>query len=388
MKPSDYIIKFCKEFEGYHVQLPNGDCKAYADPGSDNGKPFTIGWGTTTYNTAGRAKYNRVEVQLNDTLTRNQAESEFAFDLNEVAEKINALGVNLNQNEFDAAISFFHNAGFPKPMVDRLKRSKKEFAEALELYVNGENGKPLAGLVRRRADEYELFNKPVESNIPKGDWWLVTKDGLFEMAGDKYISAFEFDGSFTLNSEQFRGHNVVFNMNRAKPKMWKPEVKPQGNTARLVKAIYTNTDWLVNNPFKGPWKELTPLILHIGDDAIYCASGQPGKQNFRLPNDPKSYPGCMEPLPQGKYTIGNISWAAGKDNYKGSHGAGLGPVWVPLTAQFNDDRSAFGLHLDENISISPGSAGCIVFASIQDLTKLVVLLRKYDPKTLDVNWEL
>lgn len=235
MKPSEFIIDFCASFEGYHNQLPNGDCTAYPDPGSKDGKPFTIGWGTTTYNVAGRAKYNRVNVQLGDTLTRAQAEAEFDYDLSEVAEQINKLNVVLNQNEFDACVSFFSNCGFPKPMVDRLKRSKTEFAEAMELYVNGEDGKPLAGLVRRRGAEFDLFNTPVASSIPKGDWWLVTKDGLFEMAGDKYVSAIEFDGSFTINSEQFRGHNVVFNMNRAKPEMWKPEVKPESTPDPVTK---------------------------------------------------------------------------------------------------------------------------------------------------------
>lgn len=379
MKPSEFIIDFCASFEGYHKQLPNGDCTAYPDPGSKDGKPFTIGWGTTTYNVAGRAKYNRVNVQLGDTLTRAQAEAEFNYDLNEVAEKINALGISLNQNEFDACVSFFQNCGFPKPMVDRLKRSKTEFAEAIELYVNGEDGKPLAGLVRRREAEKELFLKPVTPEKIQGDWWLVTKDGLFEMAGDKYVSAIEFDGSFTINSEKFNGHNVVINLNRAKPEMWRA-AEPVKGVAEL-KRLAT-----VPPNFDPRWKGLTPLLLRIGFESFVCVSGQPGKQNFRKPNDPLSVPGNNEPIPSGRYAIGNISWANGKDNFNASHGAGLGPIWVPLTATFKDDRSAFGFHLDENINTSPGSAGCVVFSSKEDLQDFVKALRKYDPKYLDVIW--
>jgi hypothetical protein len=133
---------------------------------------------------------------------------------------------------------------------------------------------------------------------------------------------------------------------------------------------------------------LKPLCLKIGDEEFLCVSGQGYAQNFRKPEDSKSYPGNMEPIPQGNYSIANIDWANGKDNYTGSHGPGLGPVWVALTAQHTDDRGAFGFHLDENISNAPGSAGCVVFSSVSDLKRFVATLRKHDPKTLKVDWKL
>ncbi|HET8689752.1 MAG TPA: lysozyme, partial [Methanosarcina sp.] len=361
MKPSEFIIDFCASFEGYHKQLPNGDCTAYPDPGSKDGKPFTIGWGTTTYNVAGRAKYNRVNVQLGDTLTREQAEAEFDYDLNEVAEQINKLNVTLNQNEFDACVSFFSNCGFPKAMVDRLKRSKKEFAEAMELYVNGEDGKPLAGLVRRREAEKELFLKPVLPSKTQGDWWLITKDGIFEMLGDKYVSAIEFDGSFTIKPDYFRNNNVVINMNRAKPEMLKNE--HPNNDYSTAKLIATGGKYENNR-----WVGLLRMTLIIGDERFSVCSGQARAQTLRLPTDPKSVPGNAEPIPQGTYKIGNIAWAGGKDNYTASHGTGLGPIWIPLTATFPDDRNAFGIHLDAG---AQGTMGCVGLYDVDQLKELV-----------------
>lgn len=147
-----------------------------------------------------------------------------------------------------------------------------------------------------------------------------------------------------------------------------------------------------NDAVKMPsvWRNagLKPLCLKIGDEEFLCVSGQGYAQNFRKPEDSKSYPGNMEPIPQGNYSIANIDWKNGKDNYSGSWGPGLGPVWVGLTAQHTDDRGAFGFHIDENISNSPGSAGCVVFSSMDELKRFVGALRKHDPKTLKVDWKL
>ena len=138
----------------------------------------------------------------------------------------------------------------------------------------------------------------------------------------------------------------------------------------------------------GPWSGLTRLDLSIGDEYFLVASGAIGAQNFRKPNDPQSVPGNLEPIPQGKYTIGEIEFVNGKDNYSGTWGDGLGPVWIGLTAQFGDDRNAFGIHIDANISRAVGSAGCVVLEDEKEMKRLVAALREYDPKTLSVEWGL
>lgn len=138
----------------------------------------------------------------------------------------------------------------------------------------------------------------------------------------------------------------------------------------------------------GPWAELIKLKLEIGSEVFDVASGAVGCQALRKPSDPRSFPGNFEPIPQGNYEIGSIQFAGDNDDYETNHSAGLGPVWVPLSATFSDDRGAFGLHLDGNISSAPGSAGCVVVANVDDLKRLVAALRKYDPKTLQVQWNL
>jgi lysozyme family protein/peptidoglycan hydrolase-like protein with peptidoglycan-binding domain len=138
----------------------------------------------------------------------------------------------------------------------------------------------------------------------------------------------------------------------------------------------------------GSWAGLRKLTLVVGSESFSVASGARGRQTFRRPQDPRSFPGNLEPIPQGKYTIGSIAFAGGKDNYEVSHGAGLGPVWVSLDADFSDDRGAFGFHLDSNIGGSPGSAGCVVLRDVVDLKRFVAALRKHNPRVLDVNWNL
>jgi predicted chitinase len=140
------------------------------------------------------------------------------------------------------------------------------------------------------------------------------------------------------------------------------------------------------------WKDLTCLELQYFENSelfgvLPCSSGAPGHQSFRVGRDSRS--GSNEPLPQGEYRVGDIVWASGqKDNWEASWGPGLGPIWIDLRyiSPGRTDRSAIGIHLDANLSWSPGSAGCLVFHSIRDLKKLIEWLRRTDPRTLRVDW--
>ena len=51
-------------------------------------------------------------------------------------------------------------------------------------------------------------------------------------------------------------------------------------------------------------------------------------------------------------------------------------------------RSALGCHLDANIMIAPGSAGCVVFQSTDDLRKFVGWMNESKPQHLFVDWGL
>lgn len=113
-------------------------------------------------------------------------------------------------------------------------------------------------------------------------------------------------------------------------------------------------------------------------DELVVFSGQPGVQNFRVASE--SPFGSNEPIPEGRYKLGDsdavrgINWASGTPhNYKGSWGRGLGPVWIgvhPLTG-LKTSREAIGIHLDENYLTAPGSAGCLVVPSLEELVALV-----------------
>lgn len=115
-------------------------------------------------------------------------------------------------------------------------------------------------------------------------------------------------------------------------------------------------------------------------------TGQGWAQVFRKAGH--NIPGSMEPLPQGTYRVEDIAWAGGKDNWEVSHGAGLGPVFVPVVCFDEKRRGEFGIHLDYNRSVASGTAGCIGVIGEKDMRDIVRLLRGYDPKVLYVRWGL
>lgn len=152
-----------------------------------------------------------------------------------------------------------------------------------------------------------------------------------------------------------------------------------------------------------PYMELTKTDKKFSDGTFRCllrmfdqkesmvavwtvATGQGWAQVFRKAG--RNIPGSMEPLPQGTYTVENIDWAGGRDNWSASWGPGIGPVFVPVECAEETRRGAFGIHDDHNRSTAPGSAGCIVTTTQADMRDIVKFLRLYDPKVLHVRWGL
>lgn len=131
--------------------------------------------------------------------------------------------------------------------------------------------------------------------------------------------------------------------------------------------------------------------LREGDtliDSVMGVSGQGYAQRFRYAS--QGVAGSMEPIPEGYYTLGMPEWANGKNNYSASWGAGLGPMWVAITPAQKMARGDFGIHLDENVKTSPGSAGCVTVQSVDLLKKVVSWFSNPQsaPKLLVVNWNL
>lgn len=327
MRRSPACDALVKKWEGYHKALRDGSCAAYPDV-AHGWKVATIGFGTTFYQRSGKAKYGRTQVRQGDVLTRAEAEDELDAELDQVEEILaKAITAPVTQAMFDAMCSFAFNLGpgGAQKQIARINRGAyEECAAAFDQYINA-NGRPYQGLINRRNEEEALFR------------------------------------SQGLNPEG------------SKP-------KPDSNVATLRP--------IADQWHEGAWAGLRVLNLGIGSDTFRVASGARGAQTLRKPTDPRSVPGNLELIPQGRYRIGDIVFANGKDNYEGSFGAGLGPVWVPLDAEFSDDRGAFGFHLDSNIGSSPGSAGCVVFRELSDLKRFVAALRKYDPRILSVEYGL
>ena len=123
--------------------------------------------------------------------------------------------------------------------------------------------------------------------------------------------------------------------------------------------------------------------------AIGVCSGQPPKQAFRRGTD--SPASSMEPLPEGKWSVGDIEWAGGKDNYSGPvWNSGLGPakIHVDYLGPGKTAREAIEIHIDWNRPTAPGTAGCIGVLNVADHRVLVGWLRESDPKALFVDWGL
>lgn len=137
MKISQQGIDLIKEFEGCSL-------KAYKCPAG----VWTIGYGHTK------------DVTPYQTITKQQAENLLKYDLVVYEDYVNRLKLPLNQNQFDALVSFTYNCGGGNLVKLVSKRNLTQIGEALLLY-NKANGKVLKGLQRRRQAEKDLYFKPV-----------------------------------------------------------------------------------------------------------------------------------------------------------------------------------------------------------------------------------
>ena len=146
MKTSDKGIALIKSFEGCRLT-------AYLCPAG----VWTIGYG----HTAGVAK--------GQAITQEQAEAYLKEDLTKYEGYVTATGLALNQNQFDALVSFTYNCGNSNLKKLISNRTLDQIAEAILLY-NKSNGTVLEGLVRRRAAERDLFLTEVYTMIKPVDY--------------------------------------------------------------------------------------------------------------------------------------------------------------------------------------------------------------------------
>lgn len=177
MHLSDEGLRLIKSFEGYHTRLPNGDCAAYLCPA----KVPTIGFGCTD------------GVKLGMVWTADKAETELRREVAKFEAGVaRAVTVDINQNQFDALVSFAYNVGLggfqTSSVLKRVNaRQFDKVPAALALWNKG-GGKVLPGLVSRRQREGALFIKPAiepeEPIMPQAvtkSWpsWLLWLRNLF-----------------------------------------------------------------------------------------------------------------------------------------------------------------------------------------------------------------
>ena len=130
------------------------------------------------YYTIGYGHYGS-EVKYGQTITKTQAEQILKNDLIKYETAVTAYNYvySWNQNEFDALVSFTFNCGTGslKNLLKNGTRSRAEIRNAILLYNKDVSGNTLAGLVRRRKAELELFNRPVteQPTTPDKDYKTV-----------------------------------------------------------------------------------------------------------------------------------------------------------------------------------------------------------------------
>ncbi|MGL5085959.1 MAG: lysozyme, partial [Clostridium sp.] len=133
MRISEKGKQLIKSYEG--CRLTAYKCPAGA---------WTIGWGRTS------GVFEGMQI------TQQQADDMFNEDVKRY--EVPAKYGSFNQNQFDALTSFAYNCGMGA--LDDVLTSGY-ITDTMSLYRNG-GGVVLPGLVRRRAEEVELYNTPVK----------------------------------------------------------------------------------------------------------------------------------------------------------------------------------------------------------------------------------
>ena len=121
---------------------------------------WTIGYGHTA------------DVKRGQTITQTQAKEllkqDVSYFVNGVNSAINKkiISFDVNQNQFDALVSFAYNLGVARITNLCKGRNASQVADAFMLY-NKASGRVIAGLTNRRKKEQELFLTPVSGGSSK-----------------------------------------------------------------------------------------------------------------------------------------------------------------------------------------------------------------------------
>jgi lysozyme len=143
MRTSRHGVEFIASYEGF-----------VDHPYIDSSDVWTIGYGHTG-----------PQVSSMGRISRARALELLAGDVRNAERAVNALGLHLTQNQFDALVSFVFNCGpgtlAPSRSLGQALRQPgmKGVPAAMALYTRDGHGRVLAGLVKRRADEGAMFGR-------------------------------------------------------------------------------------------------------------------------------------------------------------------------------------------------------------------------------------
>lgn len=158
MLPVGRVMKLSKRGEALIKSFESCRLRAYLDGGG----VWTIGFGHTN------------GVKQGDTCTQEEADALFDAEIVIYEDGVNSLvKAPINQNEFDALVSFAYNVGLDIDTDDVAeglgdstllkKLNKWDYAGAADEFPkwNKDNGIVVNGLTRRRKAEQALFLEPI-----------------------------------------------------------------------------------------------------------------------------------------------------------------------------------------------------------------------------------
>lgn len=161
-------------YPGGTAEIPAKYLKVYADPIATDPVP-TVGFGTTSYDIKG--------LKVGQEYSQADVIKMFETTIGTYEKAVNKhVTVKLNQNEFDALVSFVYNVGigaFKKSTLLRLlNRGQRVLATDQFHRWDKAGGKEHEGLRRRRSSEAILFATPV--SVPRAD---ITESRTVRAAG-------------------------------------------------------------------------------------------------------------------------------------------------------------------------------------------------------------
>ncbi|WP_324695546.1 lysozyme [Novosphingobium sp. RL4] len=143
-------IALMHKWEGCARKRGDGQFEAYPDPGSKDGEPWTIGWGSTGS-----------DIGPGTVWSQAQCDARFVNDLVRYEKEVRAaIGSSpTTQAQFDALVSFHYNTGAIGKATLTKRHIAGDYAGAAVEFGKWiyNDGAVMEGLKRRRADEAALY---------------------------------------------------------------------------------------------------------------------------------------------------------------------------------------------------------------------------------------